>query len=287
VAVSPLKEQTNLAPGDRQRDARLLGGTRAQQAAENTENKSNECLMLYPEYGAYGFFGTGLILHYTYEHVRHWRYMRRLRKRAAQQQETYKKNGSFLALLFALLAAPAAAQTIPSGLFGSINYWGVGGLSQVLSPGLAGQCLQTQGVGSAPVWVACPGSALTLLPPINTNQFYGNVSGQFAPPIGVDVNTILNTVGYDIARPPAPESILYKSNIGPTFNWQALPPGGSGIRTHIRRSNKSTVMGGDGVHPGFDLHDRWCDPLLRLGHGMDVSVSWYIGAATADRRSWG
>jgi len=52
--------------------------------------------MLYPEYGAYGFFGTGLILHYTYEHVRHWRYTRRLRKRAAQQQETYKKNGSFV-----------------------------------------------------------------------------------------------------------------------------------------------------------------------------------------------
>jgi hypothetical protein len=61
---------------------------------------------------------------------------------------------------FALLAAPAAAQTIPSGLFGSINYWGVGGLSQVLNPGLAGQCLQTQGVGSAPVWAPCPGSSL-------------------------------------------------------------------------------------------------------------------------------
>jgi len=133
-----------------------------------------------------------------------------------------------LALIFALLATPVAAQTIPSGLFGSINYWGVGGLSQVLNPGLAGQCLTTQGVGSAPVWVNCQVSSLALLPPINTNQFYGNVSGQFAPPVGVDVNTILNTVGYDIARPPPVEAIIYKSNVGPLFNWQALPPSTQG-----------------------------------------------------------
>jgi hypothetical protein len=133
-----------------------------------------------------------------------------------------------LALLFALLATPAAAQTIPSGPWGSINYWGVGGLSQVLTPGLAGQCLTSQATGSAPIWVNCTVSSLSLLPSINTNQFYGNVSGNFAPPIGVDVNTILNTVGYDIARPPAPESILYKSNVGPLFNWQTLPPGASG-----------------------------------------------------------
>jgi hypothetical protein len=130
-----------------------------------------------------------------------------------------------LALLFALLATPVAAQVIPSGPWGSLNYWGVGGASQVLNPGLAGQCLETQGVGSAPIWIACPGSSLALLPSINTNQFYGNVSGQFTSPVGVDVNTILNTVGYDISRPPAVESILYKSNVGPTFNWQTLPPG--------------------------------------------------------------
>jgi hypothetical protein len=133
-----------------------------------------------------------------------------------------------IALLCALLASTANAQVIPSGPWGSINYWGVGGLSQVLNPGLAGQCLTTQGVGSAPVWVNCQVSSMSLLPSINTNQFYGNVSGQFAPPVGVDVNTILNTVGYDIARPPAVESILYKSNVGPTFNWQTLPPGPSG-----------------------------------------------------------
>lgn len=119
-------------------------------------------------------------------------------------------------------------QTIPSGPWGSINYWGVSGASQVLQPGTAGYCLETQGVGSAPLWIACPGSALNLLPGINTNQFYGNVSGQFAPPVGVDVNTILNTVGYDISRPPAVESILYKSNVGPSFNWQTLPPGANG-----------------------------------------------------------
>lgn len=133
-----------------------------------------------------------------------------------------------LAFLFALLAAPASAQVIPSGPWGSINYWGVGGASQNLSPGTPGYCLTTQGTGSAPAWIACPGSALNLLPSINTNQFYGNVSGQFAPPVGVDVNTILNTVGYDIARPPTVESILYKSNVGPSFNWQALPPSPQG-----------------------------------------------------------
>lgn len=133
-----------------------------------------------------------------------------------------------LALLCALLSTPVAAQVIPSGPWGSLNYWGVGGASQVLNPGTPGYCLETQGTGSAPVWIACPGSALNLLPGINTNQFYGNVSGQFGPPVGVDVNTILNTVGYDIARPPAVESILYKSNVGPTFNWQALPPSPQG-----------------------------------------------------------
>lgn len=135
-----------------------------------------------------------------------------------------------IALLFALLASAASAQVIPSGPWGSINYWGVGGASQVLNPGTAGQCLETQGGGSAPIWVACPGSSLALLPPINTNQFYGNVSGNFQNPVGVDVNTILNTVGYDIARPPTVESILYKSNVGPTFNWQALPPGPLGTQ---------------------------------------------------------
>lgn len=133
-----------------------------------------------------------------------------------------------LTLLFVLLVSPAAAQVIPSGPWGSINYWGVGGASQVLNPGLAGQCLETQGTGSAPVWVACPGSALNLLPPINTNTFLGNVSGNYQAPTNVDVNTILNTVGYDIARPPPVEAILYKSNVGPTFNWQALPPGTTG-----------------------------------------------------------
>jgi hypothetical protein len=133
-----------------------------------------------------------------------------------------------LALLFALFASPAAAQVIPSGPWGSINYWGQSGASFNLPPGNPGQCLTTNGVGNAPSWVNCQVSSLTLLPGINTNQFYGNVSGQFGPPVGVDVNTILNTIGYDIVRPPVPESIIYKSNVGPNFNWQTLPPGPAG-----------------------------------------------------------
>lgn len=150
-----------------------------------------------------------------------------------------------LTLLFALLASPVAAQVIPSGSWGSINYWGVGGLSQVLNPGLAGQCLYTQGVGNAPLWAACAVGSMSNLPSINTNQFYGNVSGNFAAPVGVDVNTILNTVGYDIARPPAVESILYKSNVGPAFNWQTLPPGTTG----------SVLTSGGGTNPPF-----WATP---------------------------
>jgi hypothetical protein len=128
-----------------------------------------------------------------------------------------------LALLFALFVTPAAAQTIPSGSWGSINYWGVGGLSQVLAPGLAGQCLQTQGVGSAPIWTTC-----FTIPPQNSNTILANVTTNFVAPQAVDINRVLDTVGYDIARPPAVESILYKSNVGPTFNWQTLPPGTPG-----------------------------------------------------------
>jgi hypothetical protein len=128
-----------------------------------------------------------------------------------------------LALLFALLATPAAAQTIPAGSFGSLNYWGVGGLSTVLAPGLAGQCLQTQGVGSAPIWTTC-----FSIPPQNANTILANVTTNFVAPQAVDINRVLDTVGYDIARPPAPEAIIYKSNVGPLFNWVTLPPGLSG-----------------------------------------------------------
>jgi hypothetical protein len=133
-----------------------------------------------------------------------------------------------LALLFALLTTPVAAQTIPSGAWGSMNYWGVGGLSQVLAPGLAGQCLTTQAVGSAPVWVNCQVSSLSLLPPIGANSIMANNTLNFVPPQAIDVNRVLDMVGYDIIRPPLPESIIYKSNVGPNFNWQTLPPGTSG-----------------------------------------------------------
>ena len=133
-----------------------------------------------------------------------------------------------LALLFALLATPAAAQTIPSGAWGSINYWGVGGLSQVLAPGLAGQCLTTQAVGSAPIWVNCQVSSLSLLPPISANSIMANSTLNFVAPQAIDVNRVLDMVGYDIIRPPAVESIIYKSNVGPNFNWQTLPPGTTG-----------------------------------------------------------
>jgi hypothetical protein len=133
-----------------------------------------------------------------------------------------------LALLFALLASPVAAQNIPAGAWGSINYWGVGGLSQVLAPGLAGQCLTSQNVGSAPVWVNCQVSSLSLLPSIGANSIMANNTLNFVPPQAIDVNRVLDMVGYDIIRPPLPESIIYKSNVGPNFNWQTLPPGTTG-----------------------------------------------------------
>jgi hypothetical protein len=133
-----------------------------------------------------------------------------------------------LGLLLALLVSPAAAQVIPSGPWGSINYWGVGGLSQVLNPGLAGQCLTTQGIGSAPIWVNCQVSSLALLPPVNGNTILANNTLNFVAPQALDVNRVLDMVGYDISRPPAVESILYKSNVGPNFNWQTLPPGTAG-----------------------------------------------------------
>lgn len=130
-----------------------------------------------------------------------------------------------LAALFALVlsALPAAAQTFPSGPYGSLNYWGPSGSPLVLLPGLSGQCLQSGGTGEPVAWGTC-----YQFPSVATNTFLGNVSGGNAQPTWLDVNAILNTIGYDIARPPQPYSIIYKSFTAPNNNWQTLPPGTRG-----------------------------------------------------------
>lgn len=128
-----------------------------------------------------------------------------------------------LALALTLLAVPAAAQVITSGPYGSINYWGPSGQSINLVPGAAGTCLQSGGTGQPVSWGTC-----YQFPSIATNLFLGNVSGGNAAPTFVDVNAILNTVGYDIARPPSSYSIIYKSATAPNNNWQSLPPGAAG-----------------------------------------------------------
>jgi hypothetical protein len=134
----------------------------------------------------------------------------------------------FAAALFGLLLGVqcALAQVIPSGPRGSMNFWSVGGTSVNLVPGAAGTCLTSGGTGQDLSWQPCPGSSLSLLPSINTNQFYCNTSGNFAPPVGCDVNAILNTIGYDVIRPPQAYSIIYKGSAQfDSSNWRTLPAG--------------------------------------------------------------
>lgn len=88
---------------------------------------------------------------------------------------------------------------------------------QALTPGTVGTYLVSNGPGQPVAWSnqLYPWG----LPTQATNTFLGNVTGGNASPTPVDVSAILNTVGYDVVRPPVPGSILYKDN---NNKWQAL-----------------------------------------------------------------
>lgn len=87
--------------------------------------------------------------------------------------------------------------------------------------GTAGCVLMSQGPTAAPTW-SCALSFGFSLPPIATNRVFGNVSGAQAIPTAIDINQFLNTIGYDVLRPPALGSIPYLEPLSAT--WQALVP---------------------------------------------------------------
>lgn len=88
---------------------------------------------------------------------------------------------------------------------------------QPLSAGAVNSYLVSNGAGQPVRWSTdqFPWG----LTSIATNRVMGNVTGGNSVPTPIDVSQFLNTIGYDIIRPPVPGSLLYKANDG---TWQAL-----------------------------------------------------------------
>jgi len=127
-----------------------------------------------------------------------------------------------LGLLFALLASPAFAQ-LPVCNNGDMIYRGSVGYQCLPFDNTAGKFLQGQGSAAAPIWTFQAPQAFKL-PTQSTNTFLGNTTGINASPVPNSVSQILDTIGYDVSRPPVVNSIIYKSNIAPSNTWQALAP---------------------------------------------------------------
>lgn len=148
-----------------------------------------------------------------------------------------------LLALFLLLASPAQAQNVFfAGNPGDMIYRGPTAWQRVPG-GTAGQILQSNGPTAAPTWSNGFDVYTTygfVLPRIATNRVLGNVTGVNAAPVPVTATQFLDTIGYDIVRPPTIGSILFKDSV--TTNWQALQPGPAGF---------ALLSGGAGVNPSW------------------------------------
>jgi hypothetical protein len=127
----------------------------------------------------------------------------------------------FAFLLTLLLAFPAQAQNI---LFpanpGDMIVRGTGTTWGPVAGGLAGRVLQSNGPTAAPVW----SNSLPLnfqLPPMAVNTVWCNVSGAQAPATACSISQILNTIDYDVQRPPLAGSVPY---VGTDQLWHLAPP---------------------------------------------------------------
>lgn len=127
-------------------------------------------------------------------------------------------------LLLVASAMPAVSQGLPLPVcnWGAMAYKGQTDWLCVPPANAAGAFLQTQGPGSPPLW-SNQASQSFLLPTQATNTFLGNTSGSNASPTPQTVSNILDTLGYDIIRPPLYGAIVYKDIV--TQHWQALQPG--------------------------------------------------------------
>ena len=126
-----------------------------------------------------------------------------------------------LLALFLLLSSVAHAQnTLPASTAGDM-LWRNPSAWATIPGGTAGQFLQSQGPTAQPTWSNSFAGFNLTLPLQATNTVLGNVTGSTASPVPINVNQLLDTIGYDTARPPQPGSILVKEPV--TGTWQALP----------------------------------------------------------------
>lgn len=132
-----------------------------------------------------------------------------------------------LALLLMLLVSPAFAQPLPVCNWGDMIYRANTDYQCLPYDNTAGKFLQGQGASAPPTWTFQAHQSF-LLPTQATNTFLGNTTGGNASPTPNTVSQILDTIGYDIARPPTAHSIIYKSAVAPNNAWQALYPGTAG-----------------------------------------------------------
>lgn len=137
----------------------------------------------------------------------------------------------FLALvaLLASVASAAAQNTFFAASPGDMIYRGPTGWAPVPGAALAGQLLISNGPTAQPSWTFDLSAVSQLrLPFMTTNSVLGNVSGGSASPVPVTQTQFLDTLGYDIVRPPTIGSIPMKFGaFGGT--WQALQPGPAGF----------------------------------------------------------
>ena len=132
-----------------------------------------------------------------------------------------------LCALLALFTGAASAQSLPVCNWGDMLYKGSSGYQCLPYDNTAGKFLQGVGANGQPVWTFQAPQQF-LLPTQATNTVLGNVTGSNASPTPITVSQCLDTIGYDISRPPVPFSIIYKSNVAPNNAWQALQPAPAG-----------------------------------------------------------
>lgn len=134
-----------------------------------------------------------------------------------------------LAAAIALLPLEAAAQnTFFAASPGDMIYRGPSGWAPVPG-GQAGQLLQSQGPTAQPVWTFDLSSVPQFkLPFMTTNTVLGNVTGGNANPTPITQTQFLDTLGYDIVRPPVIGGIPMKATFGVNGSWQVLQPGPAG-----------------------------------------------------------
>lgn len=124
-----------------------------------------------------------------------------------------------------LLSAPASAQNVlfPANqgdmIVKGATTWGP------VPGGTAGCVLQSQGPTAAPTW-QCSLPLNFQLPPMAVNTLWCNVSGAQAPAVACNISQILNTIDYDIQRPPLAGSIPY---VGTDNTWHLSPPSTAGF----------------------------------------------------------